>query len=158
MILTDLRAASIHPELGGNEPEMKLTKGQIKMIENATKYVSLLFLGIFTTLMLGGVYLIFSYAFGLHNDLMFILTSLDSSINVICSYLQFSFTTSYYHKYCKYLHLCWRYLLTKKAKHHLEKRYKQALKELKCSDSDAGRISISDINLSFTDEFQSTRL
>ena len=136
MKLTDLRAPSIHPELAEDKPEIKLTQGQIKMIENATKYVSLLFLGIFSTQLLASVYIICSHIFEVDNDLLFIMTSLDSSINVICAYLQFSVSTSYYHKYCKYLHLCWRYLLTKKATFHLEKRYKQAIKNLESANAD----------------------
>eukprot|EP01084_Bolivina_argentea_P269790 458601_1 len=109
---------------------------QIKMIENATRYVSLLTMGIFSTCcstaFIWIIWMCLIYR-GLYEDvtiIIFVVLSIDAVINIIGLYMQFPFSVHYYEKYCKYLHLCWRYLLTKKATNVLMKRYKNAENEV----------------------------
>eukprot|EP01084_Bolivina_argentea_P287448 493238_1 len=101
---------------------------QIKVIDNATRYVSLLSMGIFSSTsccvmvivliwwFIGKQYINKEYV-----NIVFAIICIDCVINIIGLYLQFAFACKYYNKYCKRIHLCWRYLLIKQVTRELMK-------------------------------------
>eukprot|EP01084_Bolivina_argentea_P269791 458613_1 len=105
---------------------------QIKMIENATKYVCLLTMGIstsFCTMVFIWICWIYFAKYEHNVAIIFAILSIDGVINTTGLYLQFPFAFNHYEKYCKCLHLCWRYILTKNATNALMNRYKTAQNE-----------------------------
>eukprot|EP01084_Bolivina_argentea_P014781 27644_1 len=109
-----------------------LNKEQLKIIESVTRHSLLLNIGIFggfitvcfiiiaVLLHTSGGYWTITY---LH--VVFIIISIDFVVHVSTIYLQYSFTTKYYDKYCKTGHSCWRYVLTQKAEKLLLKQYQK---------------------------------
>eukprot|EP01083_Nonionella_stella_P203262 741832_1 len=128
MLLTNLRAPSVVSLTKHSDgmQSVRLSRHQMKMIENTTRYVSLSNLGILITFI--SVVLLVSIGVNLTPtmkwfQIVFIVMCVNSTVHVICLYLQYSFSTKYYEKYCVSIHLCWRYILTRKAAKALNKRY-----------------------------------
>merc|ERR1712154_137975 len=114
---------------------------QIKIIENTTRYVSLLFLGICSTFLVLVATLIYNPSYNKHwaitpPEFGYTLMALDNLLNVICLYLQYSFMVNIYNKYSNGIRLCWRCLLTKIAMNSQERRYKTAANESYNDDGD----------------------
>eukprot|EP01084_Bolivina_argentea_P194479 333683_1 len=100
-----------------NESDMNsINLTQIKLIDNATRYVALLSMGIISSFCLMVIVVIWWHGLGWQKEafnIIDVFLSIDCVINIIGLYLQFSFGRNYYDKYCKGLHLCWKHLLTK---------------------------------------------
>eukprot|EP01083_Nonionella_stella_P242840 846750_1 len=137
MRLTGTRATSIYA-VGSNDTDEetslpKLNAHQIQMIETTTRYVSLLSLAIFSTVCAAlASFFVLTAAAGHYYELFMIwhmFGSVDCLVNIICLYLQYTFATDYYHKYCKCLHLCFRCMLTRQATKALMKRYKKCVEQ-----------------------------
>eukprot|EP01083_Nonionella_stella_P254069 873559_1 len=56
-------------------------------------------------------------------SIIHIFISIHSLGNVICLYLQYSFATKHYQKYCKCLDLCWKNIFSRKAMQLLKSEY-----------------------------------
>eukprot|EP01083_Nonionella_stella_P065810 172750_1 len=135
MKLTNTRATSIYAPSNDTDEEIsvpELNPQQIKMIETTTRYVSLLSLGIFSTFC-GAIasFFVHYYSVPYYETFMvaYIISSVDCLINIICLYLQYPFATNYYHRYCKCLHLCFRYILTRQATKALLRRYRNSMEQ-----------------------------
>eukprot|EP01084_Bolivina_argentea_P307687 531860_1 len=100
---------------------------QKKMIENTTRYISLLTMGIFSSCCV----MAFIWIFSRYVWIFSLILSIDAVINIIGLYLQFPFSVNHYKKYCKCLHSCWRYILTKNAKSTFMNRHKIVKNEKK---------------------------
>eukprot|EP01084_Bolivina_argentea_P231817 390837_1 len=103
-----------------------LNKKQLKIIESATRYTSLVDIGIGSGLITSVILVIYGYNGETHwtvrfFHLVFMITSINFLIQVITTYLQYPFATKYYYKYCKCNHLAWRFMLTQKADKMFEK-------------------------------------
>eukprot|EP01084_Bolivina_argentea_P111070 198282_1 len=127
-------------------PSIQLNKEQIKLIEHTTKYIGLLSIGIVTSIFTMTVLMASGNAFGENWDMKwfqiaYIFVSFDATINTICLYLQYAFAKKYYEKYCKCIHLCWKYMLTQEAEKSLSKKY---LKELNIEHNKRERELVSD--------------
>merc|ERR1712228_962399 len=134
MTITNLRASSFQPipshDTCETQKDVKLNEEQMKMIENATKIVSLIVICILTSLLTVSFMAVFGYMFSRdveHWDIelfqiVYIVKSIDVLINVICLYLQCSFAKKHYKQYCVLSHKCWRYILTQKAAKSLYKK------------------------------------
>eukprot|EP01084_Bolivina_argentea_P297377 512300_1 len=148
MKLTNQRIPSVNigcDEQNIDNPELNMH--QIKMIENATRYVSLLTLGIFSSFCVF-IFIIIMFRqagsrhFYIYYRISYIIISIDCVINVVCAYSQYSFATKQYERYCKGLHLFWRYVLTRQATNKLVKRYKKALENNKNAMNNADQIEL----------------
>lgn len=110
----------------------KLNQTQKDLIENISKYVSLLIFAMISSLIVAiailcGIWIkniIFRQHFF---QIILIFTNLDCGINIICLYLQYSFAVDNYHKYCKCIHLLSRKLLRGKAKRSGQKKYRESI-------------------------------
>ena len=110
----------------------KLNQTQKDLIENISKYVSLLIFAMLSSLIVAITILcglwIRNIVFRSHFfQIILIFSSSDCAINVICLYLQYSFALEDYHKYCKCIHLLSRQLLRQKAKKSGAKRYRESI-------------------------------
>ena len=108
----------------------KLSKDQIKLIENTTRYCSMLDIGILGSFISATLIVAFGYLFRYEWNMGFfqiaaIIMCFDFIIKVTTGYLQFSFAIKYYDKYCVLPHRCWRFMLTQQATRSLTKRYQQ---------------------------------
>ena len=160
MSLTDLRAASVNihsisPSDDGsidfNVEDIKLNSAQVKMIESATRYVSLLQTSIISDVTALVIVSIVAYSYTLNDawpvpywPLIQVITSINGCVNVLCLYLQYSFANKYYEKYCVIIHRCWRCMLTRKATKSLMKRYQKVIDDNKNSDRE---LEMSPINV-----------
>ena len=102
----------------------------MKIIENATRYSSLIDLSIITSMIAFIIGYLMRYTWTMEFfQITYIIGSINSSINVLCLYLQYPFANEYYDKYCVGIHRCWRFILTRKATRLLMKRYQKVQEE-----------------------------
>ena len=137
MLLTDNRASTINKfEDDADISPPQLNLHQIKMIENATRYISLLVMSVLTDCMTMIIlfpfvkYYIEIESYG--NKWQFILImapNITILVNIICLQLQYPFGTKYYNKYCSLMHKCWRSILTQQATSSLMQRYNDSKQE-----------------------------
>ena len=123
---------SIGKRSDGTEIVVQLNEQQIKLIEHTTRYVALLTIGIMSSIIVMLVCIVSGDVFGEDWNMewfqvAYIFVSIDMSINTLCLYLQYSFATKWYQKWCKCVHLCWRCMLTHEATKTLSKRYQKVL-------------------------------
>ena len=81
-----------------------------QLLHAALKYVSLLSLAIFTTLItavLVVIYIQINKWWIIMRQIIIMQYAVDCAINVICLYLQYPFATKYYDEYCGCLTKCW---------------------------------------------------
>ena len=84
-----------------------------KWTNMSAKYVSLFCLAMFSTCVL----IIIGYSSGRgHFGILLITFSFDWSINTMCLYLQYSFSSKQYNKYCSKLDLCCKAFITRAMK------------------------------------------
>ena len=126
----------------------KLTQQQMKLLNIAAKYISLLGLAIFTTWIT--FILILMYAHTLpwniaEIQLFLAQFAIECAVNVICLYLQYPFAKKYYYKYCECFGRFWRNILVKKVERAIQ---------LECSEStkDKQTIQIEYNHVGTTDE------
>ena len=99
----------------------KLNFTETKIIQQILRYVSLLSLAIFTTLLVVvQCFLTFAFTTEDNRSLMVrilnICATVDVVVNMTCLYLQHTFARKYYNKYCKWLECIWEYMLNTKLK------------------------------------------
>ena len=63
-------------------------------------------------------------------SLLQIITLFDCLINIICLFLQYSFATDYYFRYCNKLDLCWKNIISRELKQELRQEFAR-IKEIK---------------------------
>ena len=114
--LTQLRASSI------NNGSLEFNGVQRKLLHTTTKYMTLLALAMISTwtvTIYSIIVNIFVITTNINHALIYTalnsIACIDSSINIICLYLQFPFNKNYYHKYCQCFGRCFVYLLTRNA-------------------------------------------
>lgn len=101
---------------------IKLSNSQKKILNNASKYVSLLALAIFTSILTAVGWSLSTFIWdpvenyntwnSYLEEIMILITAIDTIVNLICLYLQFGFTSKYYNKWCCGLQCCWHKALT----------------------------------------------
>ena len=106
------------------KPQLQLSPSQKKILGNAAKYVSLLSLAIFTSILTSIGWMLSSFLWDVEENYgttnsyleesMVLLTNFVAVVNLICLYLQFSFATKLYQKYCCGLQNCWHHILYSK--------------------------------------------
>ena len=127
--ITKLRATSLK-NLSQNNAQIKLTKKQNELLNTTSKYLSLSALAIFTTFFAVAVIWYAWELYGEYNQfwdeiirqIVIMVYPIDCTINVICLYLQYSFATRYYNKYCACFGKCWGYFLTNKFERDMIKK------------------------------------
>ena len=141
MKLTDLRRSSIHIQNIDSAQDLKLNASQMKMIESVTRYCSLLDISILSSMIaliiVGVIGYMMRYTFTMEFfQISYIVISINCVVNVLCLYLQNSFANTYYERFCVGVHRCWRFMLTKKAKQLLMKRYQKVIEENNDTDQE----------------------
>ena len=110
--ITKLRASSTRNVNGGNVWNEK----QKKLLYTATKYITLLLIGVCSTWIICLVWIPFNVLQPDEPEWILVsiaLTGLDMVINITCLYLQFPFSVRYYDKYCSCFGKCCLMLLTR---------------------------------------------
>ena len=102
----------------------ELNERQKKMISNITRYVSLFCVATLTSFIC--VVVISSRRYvdrweGKEGQIYGTSTIIDSVINMICLYFQYSFNVTYYETYCKCLEKCWAPYFIKKARSNVNR-------------------------------------
>ena len=117
-----------------NLDNYKLNESQEKLINQVSRYNSLFTLAASTSIAVSialGVAAIVSVDEGSADygivPIMQCITLFDCVVNVICLFLQYSFATKYYNKYCVCIDKCWKSILYKQVKLGLKKRYAKPL-------------------------------
>ena len=116
--------------------QISLNEKQKALIKRSTKYVSILSLAMFTSFLVSISWICGTFLWSESEDInaildqsMMLLTLIDSIVNVICLYLQFTFSNEYYEKYCqKWIECCWAERLYSNAKATME--WKRRSKEM----------------------------
>ena len=95
---------------------IKLSASQKKIINRTARYVTLFGVGMIATIILSVT--IFIDAIGEFKvnryEILLIIGAIDMTVHVITLYLQYSFATKYYNKYCKCLELLWKFIFMRK--------------------------------------------
>eukprot|EP01083_Nonionella_stella_P254067 873556_1 len=117
--------------------EIELNKSQKKLIHQIARYNALFALGsVLNVVSLIGFTL--SLAVAINKGERYypqvvasaqIFTNINGVVNVICLYLQYSFATKHYQKYCGCLDLCWKNIFNRKAMKLLKHEYHNASTE-----------------------------
>ena len=104
---------------------------QKMFIEKISRYVSLFTVAMLVTLFTAISILIAQSIPGLFTGrfvyLMVMSAAWDSTFNVCCLVLQYSFATSFYYKYFAWIECCWKRLFTKRAEKDLKKEVRLQL-------------------------------
>ena len=123
-----------------NYTSLSLTPQQLNLINRSSKYISLLSLAMFTSILTSISWICGTLLWSADDELnaildqsMVLLTLIDCTVNAICLYLQFKFSERYYEKYCKeWIECCWKHRLVSKANKCMEmKRRSKEIEELK---------------------------
>eukprot|EP01083_Nonionella_stella_P141511 436248_1 len=125
--LTKLQARSSH----NMNDHIELNQSQKKLVHQIARYNALFALGTAMSVSsLIGLILTFAVAlnkgersYSMLASIIHIFISIHSLGNVICLYLQYSFATKHYQKYCKCLDLCWKNIFSRKAMQLLKSEY-----------------------------------
>jgi len=101
--------------------QYKLNKNQMELIENISKYVSLLSFAMLSSLVVAVAILCGIWSkkivFRTHfYQIILIFACVDVTINVICLYLQYAFAMPQYKRYCRCIHWLCRCVLRRTAK------------------------------------------
>eukprot|EP01083_Nonionella_stella_P060433 157813_1 len=104
--LVKLRSATMIANTNGTDREsIKLNEKQAKMINVIARYISLLSLGMFTSIVTGFVLGIASRS----NTMAYApsVVDIDLFLNAVVLSMQFPFANPYYERYCKCFQSCW---------------------------------------------------
>ena len=142
--LTKLRSTSLKTNIVELEHISKITinSGQAKLLDRTSRYVSLLSIAICSTFITFAVFFIClqffdndiktrRYAF----NIAILGTAMDCMVNVLCLWLQFPFTKSFYDRYCSGCGRLWNWLFTTKTERSLQNKYKASICELSVTPS-----------------------
>ena len=96
-----------------DDTQIELNRQQLNLMNITSKYISLLSLAVITTWFALGIQLI-SYLYiisideyeGIGRCIFSVTVAVDSTVNLICLFLQYPFSKHYYDKYCKGLAKC----------------------------------------------------
>ncbi len=121
--------------------DIELNKTQIKMIDSIARYVALFTVSSITSLLAVIILSAGKWWPGSdyrHGQIYMIISGIDTVVNLLCCYLQYSFNIKYYEKYCGCLG-CWTPYFKKRMKHNMQKKHlerKNQLQPLKTSTDD----------------------
>ena len=87
--------------------QSKLNETQLKLVNLSTKYITLFGIGTVVVFISFTFQIAYHHTFWLYH-VHIITTSIDCSISIICLYLQYTFASKYYKRYCNRLHGCCR--------------------------------------------------
>eukprot|EP01083_Nonionella_stella_P148648 470974_1 len=133
MLLTNAKVRSVR--VANESGAIRLSEQQMQMIENTTRYVSLSALAIITAFIAVSLMVGLATALGVNKwnseqfQLIFIFVAIVCIVHVVCLYLQYSFSTQHYKRYCGVIHSCWSYILIREAANALNKRYEAIVDE-----------------------------
>eukprot|EP01084_Bolivina_argentea_P250716 420223_1 len=113
---------------------IQLSNSQKNLIDKTSKYASLLTLATVTSFVTGICWIFSQFYWDRHDEynynttnsyiteVMIMIGCMDSTINIVCLYFQFSFASFFYNKYCKLLQYFWEKMITFKVKKFAKKR------------------------------------
>ena len=110
------------------EEMVEFDKQQLKLMECTSRYVGLFSLATCTSLLEGFVILAGAMSMGSEwmkyfNEIVLIFAVIDCTMTSICLYLQYSFSTDIYRKYCICLDWCWKHWIIGKTSKSIRKKY-----------------------------------
>lgn len=138
MKLVKSRATSFKNVL--DENAKKLNQHQTKLINQISRYVSLISLGIFISVIMTTVAVLVHFRRNREKDATFVeywlatLILVDNTLNLIFMSLQYKFTDTFYQKYCKCISSFWFCIFSTFAEKSIESNLKQIM-EMQCSNS-----------------------
>lgn len=111
-----------------HEDMVEFDKQQLKLMECTSRYVGLFSLATCTSLLAGFVILAGAISMGdewmkYFNEIVLIFAVIDCTMTVICLYLQYSFSTDIYKKYCICLDWFWRHWIVDRTSKSIKKKY-----------------------------------
>eukprot|EP01084_Bolivina_argentea_P036730 67918_1 len=120
--ITKSNSTSVKNVLDPNK--IKLNKVQQQLLNRTSRYVSVLSVAILSTMM---SFVVMCYFYVRQNEASFpfirivvpICVCMDTTCNMICLYLQYSFAEEYYHKYCRWCGYAWNYFFTTKTEREM---------------------------------------
>ena len=118
MILAHSRAASMRNV--ADENAIKLSQTQTKLINQTSRIVSLISIAMLTTFINAFMFTNSNHA----SIILLTLTYIDCTVNVICLYLTYPFSTKYYDRFCGCFNKCWNHILSRSAKNKMERKYR----------------------------------
>ena len=108
---------------------LKLNESQRKIIKQVSRYNALFFVAASTSIIVT-IALSIAAGIALERDtdywvisIMQCISLIDCVVNIISLYLQYSFSTKYYEKYCKCLDKCWMSIFDKYIKQSVRNQY-----------------------------------
>ena len=129
-----------------NLENIELNESQQKLINQISRYNALFSLAVFTSALV-----VVAVSVTIKDSTYWLInvtnycTTIDCIVNIVCIYLQYSFATKYYIKYCKLLDLCWKLIINKAIIKSIKHDHRYPLPQVKDLDVAVSKKKISKI-------------